>query len=259
MEIKFGPTGLGSAKDAKKVLEKYSSLGFKACEIAFTYSVYIKEKDAIEIGKFAKESGIQLSIHAPYFINLNSPDKEKLENSKKRILKCLEIGTFVQAKYVVFHSGYYGKNSPEETYSNIKSRILEIEKIRKEKKYTPILAPEVMGKINVFGSIEEISKLSKEIGCSATIDFAHILARSQGDYLFEKTFKAFNHLKELHIHFSGMIYGEKGERKHRPTNDEEWKSLIKNLPKNKKIVIINESPLTVEDSVKGISIFKKLA
>ncbi|PJE81019.1 endonuclease IV [Candidatus Pacearchaeota archaeon CG10_big_fil_rev_8_21_14_0_10_32_42] len=256
--IKFGPAGIGSVKDAIKNLEEYHKLGLRACEIAFTYSVYIKEKYAIEIGKVAKKLGIQLSIHAPYFINLNSEDEEKIENSKKRILKCLEIGTFLGAEYVVIHSGFYGKKSKEETYTVIKKNILELEKIRKEKGYTPKIAPETMGKINVFGSIEEIAQLVRDTGCSACIDFAHILARSGGEYRFVETLKIFKTLPDLHIHFSGIVYGDKGEKHHKKTSEEEWKKLIINLPKNKKIIIINESPNMLGDSVKGLEILKGL-
>ena len=120
MTIKFGPAGLGPVANAEKVLGQYKKFGFKICEIAFTYSVYIKKDDAERIGKKAKELGIDLSIHAPYFINLNSLEKEKVEASKKRILKCCEIGEELGVKRVVFHPGYYGKMSREETYENIK-------------------------------------------------------------------------------------------------------------------------------------------
>ncbi|MBU2612365.1 MAG: TIM barrel protein [Nanoarchaeota archaeon] len=255
-KIKFGPAGLGPVKTAIETLKRYHKIGLHACEIAFTYSVYIKEEDAKIIGKKARELGIQLSIHAPYFINLNSSEKEKQESSKKRILKCLEIGTFLDAKYVVFHPGFYGKDTKEKTYETIKNNILEIQKLRKKKKYTPRLAPETMGKVNVFGSIEEISQLVRDTECSACIDFAHILARSQGKYRFEETLNLFNTLDELHIHFSGIVYGEKGEKMHKKTPLGEWEKLINALPKNKTISIINESPDMVEDSISGKKIYE---
>ena len=86
--IKIGPIGLGSVKDSSETLKDYSKLGFKACEIAFTYGVYIKDKEVAEkIGETAKKQGIKLSIHAPYWINLNSKEKEKVEKSKERILR----------------------------------------------------------------------------------------------------------------------------------------------------------------------------
>jgi len=86
MTVKFGPAGLGGIKKAISNLEIYHELGLRACEIAFTYSIYIKEKeDAVKIKKAAKKYKIKLSIHAPYWINLNSDDKEKVKKSKEKI------------------------------------------------------------------------------------------------------------------------------------------------------------------------------
>lgn len=256
MTIKFGPAGLGPVKEAVETLEEYHKLGFKACEIAFTYGVYIKkQEDAKKIGKTAKKLGIDLSIHSQYWINLNSDDKEKVKKSRERILECLKVGTWLGAKKVIFHPGYYGKMEKEKTYENIKNEILELQKIRKEKKYTPKLCPETTGKINVFGGIDEIEKLVKDTKCSFCIDFAHILARYK-DYKFKEIFKKFSKYKDIHIHFSGIIYGEKGERSHKKTEEGEIKKLLSNLPKNKNITIINESPFSVEDSLISIKLSK---
>ena len=61
MVIKFGPAGLGSVKTASAVLEDYHKKGLRACEIAFTYGVYIKNKeDAVKIGKKAKELDVAI-------------------------------------------------------------------------------------------------------------------------------------------------------------------------------------------------------
>jgi|SRR3989338_3025367 len=270
--IKFGPAGLGSVATAEKVLEQYKKLGFKICEIAFTYSIYIKNQEAKKIGKKAKELGIDLSIHAPYFVNLNSDERQKREATKKRILKCCEIGEELGAKIVVFHPGYYGKmlkqkaqpsadllkcnQIKKKTYENIKKQIKEMMNYLKEKKYKIKLAPETMGKVNVFGSAEEISKLSKETGCEFCIDFAHILAREK-KIDFEKIKKLFPQ-KNWHCHFSGIEYGEKGEKRHKNTITKEWLNLLQNLPKDKEINIICESPSLIEDSVNGIRIWEKL-
>ena len=255
MTIKFGPAGLGPTKTAVQTLHHYSKLGLKACEIAFTYGVYIKNpKDIQEIKETAKKLNIKLSIHAPYWINLNSKEKHKTEASKQRILKCCDIGEKLGAYRVVFHPGYYLKSTPDKTYQNIKQAIQDIQKEIKSKNYKIKLAPETMGKINVFGSPEEISNLSKETGCEFCIDFAHILAREKTiDY--NKIKKLFPQ-KQWHCHFSGIEYGEKGEKHHNKTLTSEWKNLLKNLPKNKNITIINESPDMVNDSVNGLKINK---
>ncbi len=234
-EILFGPAGLGPVN----------------------YGVYIKnEKDMQEIKKASKKYNIKLSIHAPYWINLNSKDKRKIEQSKQRILKSCEVGEKIGAYRVVFHPGYYGGMDKEKSYDNIKNAILEIQKEIKKNKWKIKIAPETTGKINVFGSLEEIKRLTKETRCSFCIDFAHILAREKKvDY--HKIKKLFTD-KNWHCHFSGIEYGEKGERKHIRTSKEKWKELIKNLPKNKNIVIINESPNTLEDSIKGMKIASKI-
>ncbi|MBU2562246.1 MAG: TIM barrel protein [Nanoarchaeota archaeon] len=258
MSIKIGPAGMGPVKDAEETFEEFRRLGIKASEIPFTYGIFITKKEiARKVGKAAEKFGIQLSIHAPYWINLNSAEKEKIAGSKQRILKCCEIGTYLGAKRVVFHPGYYGKKSKEETYENIKKEILELQKEIKKKKYTPKLAPETTGKINVFGGISEIKKLVEETGCSFCIDFAHILARYK-TYNFKRIKKEFKEFKKWHVHFSGIDYGEKGEKKHLQVSEKEFRRLLLNLPKNKEITIINESPSPLNASLTGLKALNKL-
>jgi deoxyribonuclease-4 len=255
--IKFGPAGLGPIKTAVQMLEHYSKLGLRACEIAFTYGIYInKEEDMIAIKSASSKLGMRLSIHAPYWINLNSKEEVKIRQSKERILKCCEVGEKLGAYRVVFHAGFYSGMDEEESYENIKNAILEMQKEIKKNKWKIKLAPETMGKVNVFGSIEQISRLVKDTGCGFCIDFAHILARDKSvDYSRIKLL--FNKQSNWHCHFSGIEYGEKGEKRHIKTSNEDWKQLISNLPKNKEIVIINESPNMIEDCVEGLRISKK--
>jgi deoxyribonuclease-4 len=266
--IKIGPSGLGGVEESKEVLEGYNKRGFGNCEVLFVQQVYMNKEQAEKIGKLAKENNIHLSIHAQYFINLNSEEKPKIHASMQRILKCCEIGNYLGAKSIVFHSGFYGKDFAkaknkeeknkieEETFQNIKKRIIEMMEIIKEKRWKVELCPETMGKINVFGSVEEISRLVKETGCSFCIDFAHILARDKKvDY--EKIKKLFPE-KEWHCHFSGIEYGEKGERNHIDLKKEQWKELLENLPKDKKITIVCESPSRIEDCVEGLEILNKI-
>jgi deoxyribonuclease-4 len=265
--IKIGPSGLGPANTAEEVLEEYHKKSFGNCEVLFVQQVYMNKEQAEKIGKIAKKHDIKLSVHAQYFINLNSEEKPKVHASMQRILKCCEIGNALGAKSIVFHSGYYGKNFAkaktqeekkkieEETFQNIKKRILEMIEIIKEKKWDVKLCPETMGKINVFGSVEEISRLVKETGCSFCIDFAHILARDKKvDY--EKVKRLFPQ-KEWHCHFSGIEYTEKGERNHINLKKEQWKELFENLPKDKEITVVCESPDRIENCVEGLSVLKK--
>lgn len=255
--IRFGPSGSGGVSEIVSNLEGFQARGLKACEIPFTYQIWMNKQQAIEIAHQLEEKKIKifLSIHAPYYVNLNSEDSKKKEATKKRILGCCEIAHYLGAKRVIFHPGYYGKDK-NKAYGAIKKEIIEMQETVKKNKWDVELCPEVMGKINVFGSIEEISQLAKEIGCGFCIDFAHILARYK-DYNFDLIKKSFPQ-KQWHCHFSGIVYGDKGEKHHKKTPKEEWKKVISNLPNDKDIVIINESPNPVEDSLEGLEIFNKI-
>lgn len=254
--IRIGPAGLGPVKTALKVLEDYHKKGFRACEIAFTYSAYIKqEADALAIGKKAKELDISLSIHAPYFVNLGSDKKETRAASRARILECARIGHLLGAKRVVFHPGYYRKDRSE-SYEVVRSEVETMMAEVRKNKWDIDLAPETMGKINVFGSADEIASLVKDTRCEFCIDFAHLLARDKKvDY--SKVRESFPN-ERWHVHFSGIIYGEKGEKSHKTTTKEEWKELLSNLPKDKDITIINESPTMIEDCMEGIALARKM-
>jgi len=273
--IKFGPTGIGLVGDAVANLERYAELGFEAAEVLFTYGVYIKErKDALRIGRAAKRLGIYLSVHASYFVNLNSKDEKKVEASKKRILRCCEVASWLGARRVVFHAGFYTstfsksklvegrgwrvEGDRRKDFEKIKEGIVEMQEVIKRNKWDVELCPEVMGKRNVFGSIDEVGDLVEATGCSVCIDVAHVLAR-YGDYSFSEIEKVFK-MKKWHVHFSGIEYGEKGERRHLVTSVSEWEKVLRFLSKlDKDVVLICESPDAVEDTKVAKQLWEKLS
>ncbi len=257
--MRFGPAGLGSIKEALHNLEKFHAEGIRACEIAFTYGIYIKEKEiARKIGKAAEDLDIALSIHAPYWVNLNSLEQKKWEMSQQRILDCCRIGHYLGVKTVVFHPGYYGKGSREEAYVHILEAVRKMQEVKEKEGLSPELAAETMGKVNVFGSLQEILNLVKESECGFCIDFAHLLARSNGILKYDEMYQEVKNFKKLHCHFSGIAYGDKGEKHHIPTPELELKKLLEVFPRNKEITIINESPVCVEDSIKAARMWEKM-
>jgi len=250
-KILMGPAGTGGSKDEGFVLVKKS--GLDAVEVEFVHSIWMTKADAEKIRELNKKLGLKLSIHAPYYINLNSLEKIKVGASRSRILKSMEIGTYLGVECVVFHPGFYQKISKEQTYQNIKEQILKIMQEAKEKGYTPKLAPETTGKQSQFGSLDELIKLKKETGCSMCIDFAHLKARENGKITFEEIAEKLekNNLTNIHAHFSGIEYTEKGERRHLLTEDKDIRELLTALKKhNISATIINESPDPLGDAIK---------
>ena len=127
MTINLGPAGSGGGTEKGFIAVKEA--GLDAVEIEFTYSVWMKPTQARKIAEENKKLGLKLSIHAPYYVNLNSKEKHKIEGSKKRILKCCEMGHLLGVKYIVFHPGFYQGLSEEKTYKNIKKQIQEMQMI----------------------------------------------------------------------------------------------------------------------------------
>jgi len=256
--IRFGPggtAGLGYFEG----LNTISELNLGALEVEFTYGVRMGNDEAKNIGELAKKLNISLSIHAPYYINLNSAEKQKIGASRTRILQSVERGHYLNATNIVFHAGFYQKIPKKETYESIKEQILKIQDAVKEKKWTPKLAPETTGKGSQFGDLDELLDLRKATGCSLTVDFSHLKARNNGKIDYDEVFNKLKPLKELHCHFSGIEWTEKGERRHLLTNEGDIKELLLFFKKYKKTaVIINESPDPIGDAHKMKKIWEKL-
>jgi len=184
--------------------------------------------------------------------------KKKLRLQKKRILDSCERGHYLNAKYIVFHAAYYGKHSKEEGYDLVKKEIMEMQNKIKNNNNNVILAPETTGKPSQFGTMDELLRLSRETGCGFCVDFSHLLARDRKlDY--DELFNKLKDIKHLHCHFSGIEYGEKGEKRHVITPVDKIRELLKYVKKyNKDVTIINESPDPFGDCVKMKKVLNQL-
>jgi|Deesub1362A_J573_1020465.scaffolds.fasta_scaffold01394_16 deoxyribonuclease-4 len=257
MKIFLGPAGIPTTVKDKGVIEgvlEVSRLTLNAMEIQFTYGVNMKEEVARKVGKVAMENNVLLSVHAPYYVNLNSEEEEKIKKSKERIISSLQKADLMEAKYVVFHAAYYGKSSPEECYEKVKSEIEEIMETVRMNRWKSIPAPETTGKRNQFGTLDELLKLSEETGCALCVDFAHIYARNGGKIDYREIFDKLSSFEHIHSHFSGIEFGKSGEKRHLTIESSEdnppLKPLIKEVIKRDlSITIISESPILEQDSL----------
>jgi deoxyribonuclease-4 len=255
--IRLGPggtAGLGYEEGIPLIAEK----GLTALEVEFTHGVNMKNDSAKKIGKLAKDNNITLSVHAPYYINLASKEKEKIKASIKRILDSCERAHYLGASPVVYHSGFF----QDQDRKLVREKIIEntsfiIDKI-KENNWKTKIAPELTGKPSQFGSILELLDLRKETGCEITIDFAHQKARNNGKINYQEVFDQIKSLKHIHSHFSGIEYTEKGERNHKLTEKQDILPLAKEILKRKAdITIINESPDPIGDAYKTMKVIEE--
>jgi deoxyribonuclease IV len=247
--IKIGPAGTGGS--SLECFEEIKKNNLDGVEIEFTYSVWMKKGDALKINSLNKKLKLELSIHAPYFVNLASLEPHKVTASKVRILKCCEIGHYLGAKYIVFHAGFYQKKDPEDIFQKIKQEIISMQEIIKEHEWKVVLAPEITGKATQFGDLDELIRLKKEAGCHLCVDFSHLKARYNGVIDYNIIMNKLKGLGHLHCHFSGIEFTSKGERKHKLTKTEDIKELFYYLKKyDIDCTIINESPDPFGDALK---------
>lgn len=194
--------------------------------MAMVQRVSIGEETARKVRATAEAEGIRLSIHAPYYINLNSREMDKVVGARDRILKAARAGHWTGARDIALHLAYYHSEPPREVYTRVKSHLGELLAILHDEGIDDVrLRPEVMGEPTQFGTLDEVLDLSTEInGVLPCIDFAHLHARTLGGY---NTYDEFcgilrqveaklgrQSLDDMHLHISGIAYGPKGERNH---------------------------------------------
>jgi deoxyribonuclease IV len=255
--IRLGPAGAGA--DALAGLEFIKSQGLDACELEFTHGVRMGEAKARRISILNQSLGLELSVHAPYFINLASDDPEKVKASRKRILDSARLASIMGARHVVFHAGFLMGRDEDETYPIIKKEIILLLKHVHEEKLGIILAPETTGKASQFGSLEVLLRMRSETGCGLCVDFAHLYARAQGKIDYGRVFDMLKPLEHIHSHFSGIEFGPKGERRHIMMDPGFFLPLAREIKQRKPdMTIISESPITWEDSLKMKSILADL-
>jgi deoxyribonuclease-4 len=272
----FGTAGIPIStpepRSTQKGVEWVRGLGLDALELEFVHSVNLNEQKALQVKNAAEKNNICLTCHGSYYINLNSADEQKVNDSVQRILQGARVAEYAGASSITFHAAFYQKVSPEQTFSKVKKELEKITAQLKSTKNKILIRPETTGKATQFGSLEELLELSSQLEqVLPCIDFSHLHARSAGKLnsypefvsVLEKSEKALGKefLKNLHCHVSGIAYTEKGERNHLELKDSDfkYKELIQALKEfNCAGTIICESPNIEEDALLLKKTFEKL-
>jgi deoxyribonuclease-4 len=244
-------------------IEFSKSIGMTAFELGWVQSVRVSEATCADIKRTGREQGVDLSVHASYFFNLNATDEE-WPKSRKRLMDAAHYGNLAGATDIIFHPGSYFKNPPEEVLKVAIPRLKDFMNELRKAKNPVILRPETMGKSAMLGSLEDTLAMSEAIkGVQPCLDFAHLHARpgdgsvnsvKEWTQLIEayKASLGKEALKNLHIHLSGIEYGPKGEKKHLVLGESDLKinflfEVLKDFGCAGRILC--ESPIMEEDAL----------
>jgi deoxyribonuclease IV len=270
-KLLFGISGLPIGCKEKKVnytsaIYYLKSIGLDAMELLFVRSVNVSDNNKDSILKAKSNNDFYLSAHGSHYINLNADESEKQEQSLNRLIAAREGLAKVKGRSLIFHPGFYLKDTKEEAYNTIRENLLKLP--HKEIDYRL----ETTGKGTQFGTMEELVCLCKEIkSCKLCIDFSHIHARQNGSlkgygdfakilqYVMDNLGR--QSLDDLHIHMGGIEYSEKGEKRHLPLLKSDFNYVgclqaIKDF--NVKGCIIAEGPLLENDALLLKNTFKQL-
>jgi deoxyribonuclease-4 len=231
-ELLFGTGGTPhTAKTASAIdgINRIAELGLGCMELEFVYGVRMAENSARLVAETAQSQGVKLSAHGPYYINLNAREPEKIAASQVRIIQTARIGALCGAQSIAFHAAFYLGDPPEKVYQAVKKNLAEVMSTLKKEENDIWVRPEVMGKTSQFGDIDEIIKLANELDrVSICMDFAHWHARAGKANSYPEFVAVLEQIKNglgdeaianMHIHVSGIAYGQKGERRHLDLED----------------------------------------
>ncbi len=272
-KLNFATAGLPTITKGNIIdgLNDLIDLKLDGMELEFVHSVWLKEDIAKQVNDIAKKNNLILTAHGSYYINLASEEKQKVFMSRKRIIDAVEA-TFLAGGYsVTFHAAYYQKLTKPATYNLVKTELKTILKELKEKNIDLWIRPELTGKETQFGDLDELIKLSQELdNVLPCIDFSHLHARYNGKFntkkewisVFEKLEKELGRtvFDNMHIHLSGINYGEKGEKNHLFLEDSDlnWQELLDVFKEYKiKGTIVCESPNIEKDAILMKKYFQK--
>ena len=230
--IKFGPSGNCESFYAEGYSHTEESAlfvknrGLDCFEYSFGRGVRMSEDKAISIGEAFQEQGIEISAHAPYFVNFANPDDEMAAKSYAYVLDTGKMLKLMGGKRVVFHPAAQGKATREDAVALTEERLKVLrDYIYLNDMQDMIFCPETMGKLAQIGTVEEIVRFCKvDPVYTPCVDFGHINAREQGSLKTIADYKSrleymiaelgFERMKHFHVHFSKIMYSAKGEVKH---------------------------------------------
>ena len=236
--FRFGTVGAPISTPSKPggsigAILRLRDLNLSALELGWVRSVRVSKNTCERIKNTAFEQDIVISVHAPYYINLNANHSE-WPKSRLRLMDAAKYGFLSGATDIVFHPGSYFDTSPEDVLKIVMMRLEEIQKELIGQKIQVTLRPETMGKSALLGSFKDILIMSSEFdSIKPCLDFAHLHARpgdgsmnthDEWHRLLDAYAKSLgqNALRSLHIHLSGIEYSKKGERNHLPLQQSDF-------------------------------------
>ena len=188
--LRFGPARVLSRESPDEAIELLRERGYTANEIDFESGFWMDYPWAEEFGKLARRRRIVLSVHAPIAGFMGHVERDRKHGMATGMLDhSAGIAKVAGAEPVVFHPGFLLGRTRKQTVSSVVSQLGDFRKRIEAKDRGVAFGVEIMGRVNDFGSLDDILGISSRLGwVRPVIDFAHLHATSDGAFTTVKAF-----------------------------------------------------------------------
>jgi len=210
------------------------------------------------LGAIARELDIEMSLHAPYYMDLANADglaAKSIDAVKWGGL----LADALNARVVVTHIGLYGALAPEAALLQVTDNVRALRDWYRDARLRPALGLEASGRQEVIGSLDEILSIARAVrGVRPILNFAHVHARENGLLKQPADFAGvLDRVREFvddryYVHFSGVEHEGGNELRYTPIKkgDLRFEPLAELLMDDgRDLTIISSSPLLEHDAM----------
>ncbi|MDG6221599.1 MAG: TIM barrel protein, partial [Candidatus Thermoplasmatota archaeon] len=225
--------------------------------------------DLQDVGRLARDLDVELSVHAPYYMDfVNTNDEDTLQRSYTALRCTSEIARALGAKVVTCHMGIY-RGEIEDAVDNVVANLKPFVQWMKDEKMENKLGVETSGKQDVFGSLDEVVDAVRQLkNTIPVLNFSHIHSRESGSLMSRESYEPiFERIMKIqkdnfHSHFSGVEHGGGNEKRYTPIKkgDLKFEHLVDYLlEQDFSMTLISSSPLMEHDAMYMRVIYERQA
>jgi deoxyribonuclease-4 len=274
VKLRFGTSGIPlstTRAGTEHGIARARALGLDCLEMAWGNGIRMGPATAARIARAAREHDLQLTAHAPYYVNLCGAADVR-ERSLERLVHSGELAARCGAQSFCFHAGFYQGRDPARARREVVEALHQVTARLRRRGVSVDVRPELTGRRSQVGSLEEILDFSDAVeGVRPCIDFSHHYARHGGAFNDYAAFTAIleavrarlgnGALERLHVHISGIECGPRGERRHVPLRASKfrYRELLRAL--RDQVVsgwVVCESPEMEQDALRLQRAYRRL-
>ena len=263
--LRFGTSGIPRSTrraGTDQGIRRARELGLDCLEMAWVNGVRMGDETAQRIAAAARETGLELTAHGPYYVNLCGA-ADVVQRSLDRLLHTARMAERCGARSFCFHAGFYQQLAPDTADRMVREGLAAVTRQLRREGVDVDVRPELTGKPSQVGSLDEILGWSEAIdGIHPCVDFSHQYARHGGAFNSYREFGGTlerirdrlgpGALERLHVHIAGIEFGPRGERRHLPLRESRfrYRELLRAL-KDCRVSgwVVCESPAMEDDAL----------